>query len=44
VEEGFASKRTRPIELGGEQGTREVTEQLVAIVESLPVPAPGAAA
>jgi 3-isopropylmalate dehydrogenase len=38
VHEGFASNRIRPIELGGDQGTREVTDALLAIVDAIDVP------
>jgi 3-isopropylmalate dehydrogenase len=33
VQEGFDSGRLRPMELGGDQGTREVTDLLVQLVE-----------
>jgi 3-isopropylmalate dehydrogenase len=39
VYEGFASGRTRPMELGGDQGTRAVTDTLLAIIDELDVPA-----
>ena len=38
VQQGFASNRIRPIELGGDQGTREVTETLLAIIGEIDVP------
>ncbi len=41
VQEGFASKRTRPMELGGDQGTQAVTDALLEIVETIPVPEAG---
>jgi 3-isopropylmalate dehydrogenase len=43
VQEGFASNRTRPAELGGDQGTREVTDALLAVVDELDVPQPPSA-
>jgi 3-isopropylmalate dehydrogenase len=43
VQEGFESNRTRPMELGGDQGNREVTEHLLAIVEEIDIPEAGAA-
>jgi len=38
VQEGFASNRTRPAELGGDQGTREVTDALLAVIDEVDVP------
>jgi 3-isopropylmalate dehydrogenase len=35
VQEGFASNSTRPAELGGDQGTGEVTDNLVRLVETV---------
>ena len=38
VQQGFASNRTRPAEVGGDQGTREVTDALLAVIDELDVP------
>ena len=38
VQEGFESNRTRPMELGGDQGNREVTDNLLAIIEDIDIP------
>jgi 3-isopropylmalate dehydrogenase len=43
VQEGFASNRTRPAEIGGDHGTHEVTDTLLGIVDELEVPQPPAA-
>ena len=33
VEAGFAAKRIRPMEFGGDQGTAAVTAELVALID-----------
>ena len=45
VEQGFAGNRIRPMELGGDQGSAEVTDNLLEVMQGLPLPdAPPAAA
>lgn len=34
VEKGFSDKRLRPMEFGGDQGTKALTNELIAIIES----------
>jgi len=34
VEEGFETKRIHPFELGGDQGTKAVTEEMIQLVQS----------
>jgi len=38
VQKGFEDNATRPMELGGDQGNREVTDRLLSIIEAIPVP------
>ena len=33
VESGFAARRLRPMEIGGDQGTRAATAELVALID-----------
>jgi len=38
VETAFAAKRIRPMEFGGDQGTRNVATELVAVIGNIPAP------
>jgi 3-isopropylmalate dehydrogenase len=43
VQKGFEDNATRPMELGGDQGNREVTDTLLSIIDAMPVPESSAA-
>ena len=38
VEDGFAANRLRPMEFGGDQGTKALTAELISLVEESPTP------
>jgi 3-isopropylmalate dehydrogenase len=44
VQQGFASNRVRPMELGGDQGSGEVTDNLLEVMQQVALPEPAARA